>query len=35
MGATEAGEVNPEAVVVTLDGKGVGFALHRAVLGED
>ena len=33
--ATEAGEVDTEAIVVAFDGEGVGLALQRAMPGED
>ena len=33
--ATEAGEVNPEALVVAFDGEGMGLALQVAVPGKD
>jgi hypothetical protein len=33
--AAKTGEVNAEAVIVTLDGEGVGLALQMPVLGED
>ena len=33
--AAKAGEVDAEAVVVTLDGEGVGFALQVVVPGKD
>ena len=33
--ATEAGEIDTEAIVVAFDGEGVGLALQMAVAGED
>ena len=33
--AAEAGEVNAEAIVVTLDGEGAGFALQVPMPGKD
>ena len=33
--ASPAGKIDAEAIIVTFDGEGVGFALEMTVLGED